>query len=353
MYKLLLNLVFIGFSLSPMAQQFSGQWKGSFVDKSTSRAGFSGEKCDYVLELEVEGKEISGSSYTYFTENGIKYYTICKVKGEYNFKSKYLEIKEVERTKTNNPAHILNCLQIHKLTYFKQGDVETIEGKWVPTQNQSKGCGFGNTILTRRTLVNQFPKAYAKAKSSASPEKNLVTKPPKTTPHTTTTSVSKNIQSKEINNLKNPAVVEDPILAKTEKPVEKTIESKSENSDYTSKLESRKNTILKTIEVESKIIKVALYDNGEIDGDSISLFFNGKLLLTNKKLTDKSISLTLPIDDENAINELVMYAENLGLIAPNTALMVVTDGPNRYEIRITSDLEKSGTIRIIRKTNKP
>ena len=233
---------------------------------------------------------------------------------------KYLEIKEVERTKTNNPAHILNCLQIHKLTYFKQGDVETIEGKWVPTQNQSKGCGFGNTILTRRTLVNQFPKAYAKAKSTASPEKNLVTKPSKTTPHTTTTSVSKNIQSKEINNLKNPVVVEDPILAKTEKPVEKTIESKSENSDYTSKLESRKNTILKTIEVESKIIKVSLYDNGEIDGDSISLFFNGKLLLTNKKLTDKSISLTLPIDDENAINELVMYAENLGLIAPNTAL---------------------------------
>jgi hypothetical protein len=48
-----------------------------------------------------------------------------------------------------------------------------------------------------------------------------------------------------------------------------------------------------------------------------------------------------------------MYAENLGLIAPNTALMVVTDGPNRYEIRITSDLEKSGTIRIVRKSRKP
>jgi predicted DNA-binding protein (UPF0278 family) len=96
-----------------------------------------------------------------------------------------------------------------------------------------------------------------------------------------------------------------------------------------------------------------LYDNGEIDGDSISLFYNGKLLLTNKKLTDKSISLMLPIDEENEMNELVMYAENLGLIAPNTALMVVTDGPNRYEIRITSDLEKSGTIRIVRKSRKP
>ena len=243
-------------------------------------------------------------------------------------------------------------MQIHKLTYFKQGDVETIEGNWVPSQNQSKGCGFGNTMLTRRTLVNQFPNAYAKAKLATTPEKNPASKPLKTQQNNAAP-ITKSIQNKEISNLKNPVVVEEPILPKSEKSDEKTSENNNSSSDYTAKLESRKNTILKTIEVESKIIKVSLYDNGEIDGDSISLFFNGKLLLTNKKLTDKAISLTLPIDDENAINELVMYAENLGLIAPNTALMVVTDGPNRYEIRITSDLEKSGTIRIIRKTHKP
>ena len=39
-----------------------------------------------------------------------------------------------------------------------------------------------------------------------------------------------------------------------------------------------------------------------------------------------------------------MYAENLGAIPPNTALMIVTDGDKRYEVRITSDTEKSGTI---------
>jgi hypothetical protein len=44
-----------------------------------------------------------------------------------------------------------------------------------------------------------------------------------------------------------------------------------------------------------------------------------------------------------------MYADNLGSIPPNTALMVVTDGNKRYEVRITSDLQKSGTIRFIRK----
>jgi hypothetical protein len=44
-----------------------------------------------------------------------------------------------------------------------------------------------------------------------------------------------------------------------------------------------------------------------------------------------------------------MYADNLGSIPPNTALMVVTDGNNRYEVRISSDLEKSGVIRFIHK----
>ncbi len=39
-----------------------------------------------------------------------------------------------------------------------------------------------------------------------------------------------------------------------------------------------------------------------------------------------------------------MYAENLGEIPPNTALMIVIDGDNRHEVRITSDTQKNGTI---------
>jgi hypothetical protein len=42
-----------------------------------------------------------------------------------------------------------------------------------------------------------------------------------------------------------------------------------------------------------------------------------------------------------------MYAENLGEIPPNTALMVVNDGEKRYEVRISSDLKNSGTIHFV------
>jgi len=111
----------------------------------------------------------------------------------------------------------------------------------------------------------------------------------------------------------------------------------------------RSNEIIKTIEIDHPTFTVDLYDNGDIDGDSISLFYNGKLLLSRKRLTDKPISITLETSGGKETNELTMYAENLGLIPPNTALMVVTDGEKRYEVRIASDLKKSGTIRFVKK----
>ncbi len=107
----------------------------------------------------------------------------------------------------------------------------------------------------------------------------------------------------------------------------------------------RENVVINEIEVDSDTLKVDVYDNGEIDGDIISVFFNKELILNNQKLTHKSIHLTLPIDSLAAYNEISMFAENLGLIPPNTALMVVIDGKTRHEIRVSSNMEKNATIR--------
>ncbi len=345
---------FFGIVVNIYAQNFSGQWKGEFVDKSTSRGNFSGEKCEYVLELEVNGTAATGSSYTYFTENGKRFYTICKVEGTIENKKKYIEIKETERIKTNIPLNITNCFQVHKLTYFKKGDEETMEGNWVPSPNQKGNCGFGITNLTRRTLIKNYPGAYAKVQNNVDTKSTNIPitkaqtsskiKNEKTTKNTAT--VIGTDSNSDIAKTTTPRKEE--IIEPSTKEIEKTIQS----SEDISKLEKRKNLVLKTIEVESSNVKIDLYDNGEIDGDSISLFYNGKLLLSNKRLTDKSISLNLPVQANDETNELIMFAENLGSVAPNTALMVVTDGSNRYEIRITSDLEKSGVIRFIHKVNK-
>ena len=343
-YVSLLFLYFIVVSPKGYTQDFNGQWKGSFEDKSVNKGSFGNDLCDYVLELDVTNNKVSGSSYTYFTENGKKFYTICKVEGFVEPKKKYIEVIETERTKTNIPNNISNCLQVHKLTYFKKGSVMTLEGNWTPVPKQKGNCGFGTTLLTKRSLVNSYPKLITKSNSSNA-EKNESSEG--------TESKSKIKTEKNIDRiLENDRKI---VSGSNSFPKEKVIDNKLDNVAKTNtdlvKLENRKSTIIKTIEIESQSIKIDLYDNGEVDGDSISLFYNKKLLLSKRKLTEKAISLTLKFDDHNDVNELVMYAENLGSIPPNTALMVVTDGPNRYEVRITSDLEKSGMIRFIHKTN--
>ena len=135
---LLTATIFLFFAQFVSAQNFKGQWKGSFIDRSSTYTGWGGDKCDYVLELEVSDKIVTGYSYTYFTQGGRKYYTICTLKGTVNKAQKYIEVKEIVRTKTNVPDHIHNCLQIHKLTYYKQGDTESLEGSWVPAPDQER-----------------------------------------------------------------------------------------------------------------------------------------------------------------------------------------------------------------------
>ena len=68
------------------------------------------------------------------------------------------------------------------------------------------------------------------------------------------------------------------------------------------------------------------------------------MVLSHQRLSDKPISLTLSIDKNAPENIVTMYADNLGTIPPNTALMVVTDGNKRYEVRMESDTTKSGSV---------
>ena len=254
---------------------------------------------------------------------------------------KYIEVTEVERTKTNIPSYIPNCFQVHKLTYFKNDKGETLEGNWIPAPKQSGNCGFGTTILTRRTLINAYSKSVV-AKNKIDDKKTI----------TRNTTKPSNSSTEKYSPKQNSEPVQSPDTDITKQDLGVINKENNNSNPADSKVVQRKNTVLKTIEVDSKTIKVDLYDNGDIDGDVVSLYFNGKLLLSNKKLTDKAITLSLELDDAKGENELLMYAETLGTIPPNTALMVVTDEGSRYEVRITSDLEKSGVIRFIHKTPK-
>ena len=115
------------------------------------------------------------------------------------------------------------------------------------------------------------------------------------------------------------------------------------------KFVQRKNIYSKDIEIESDSIRLSFYDNGDIDGDSISVFLNNKPVLANQQLSSRSLNVYVALDTLLEINEISMFADNLGRIPPNTALMIVSDGVNRYELYLSSSLTQNGAVRLRRK----
>lgn len=127
------------------------------------------------------------------------------------------------------------------------------------------------------------------------------------------------------------------------------IQRKVINYVIDNEFKKRENVIANEIIVESDSLKVDFYDSGEIDGDSISIFFNNALLAFNRKLSTRSVHFDLGLDTMKEHNELSMFADNLGSIPPNTALMIIYDGGKRHEIRLSSNFEKNATVRIRKK----
>ena len=112
-------------------------------------------------------------------------------------------------------------------------------------------------------------------------------------------------------------------------------------------LTERNNELVREIKVDTGIIKLDFYDNGQIDGDTISVYVNDMPVVSNQMLTAKPISIMVKIDLKRTEQEVIMVGENLGSIPPNTALMIINAGEKRYQLYLTSDEKKNALVRFI------
>lgn len=106
----------------------------------------------------------------------------------------------------------------------------------------------------------------------------------------------------------------------------------------------RKSEFSQVVSFSSDSLVLALYDNGEIDGDTVSIYMNGQPLMMKQGLKASAIKKTIYINGETEDFNLVLYADNLGKYPPNTGLLVVKDGEDTYNLRFSSDLQKSSGI---------
>ncbi|MGZ5218550.1 MAG: hypothetical protein ACXWC7_00675 [Chitinophagaceae bacterium] len=114
-------------------------------------------------------------------------------------------------------------------------------------------------------------------------------------------------------------------------------------------VEKRNTVPPQILEFKSDSLELKLYDNGEIDGDTVSILLNGEIVLAKQGLKASAIKKTIYIPPGTDELTLVLYAENLGKYPPNTGLLVVHDGEDVYQVRFSADLQQNASVVFRRK----
>jgi hypothetical protein len=292
-------------TLNSYSQSVFGYWYGY------GNVKIKGPASNYLVELilQPEKGSVKGILNYYFKNT----YRSLQVKGNFNTKTRELVLKNIPVTYYGSFASMeVDCIMdfFGKLRVAKAGS--TLTGMFIGQPDNKYMCADINFNLTLDATVSKKD------------------------------SVRRAFQEyKETYQVWKPTVA-DTLTAVT------VIQRKVINYVVENEFKERDNIVADEIEVSSDSLKVDFYDNGEVDGDSISVFFNNQLLAFSQILSTRSVHFDLTLDPSKEINELSMFADNLGSIPPNTALMIVDDGKTKHEIRLSSTLQNNGTIRIKR-----
>lgn len=284
-----------------------GFWYG------TANVANGGSANNYAMEVVMQqsGSAVNGVLNYYFRNT----FRSIPLKGLYNQQTRQLQIKDIPITYfRSNSQYEVDCMMdfVGTLRVSQTGSV--LNGRFMGLPQYRNTCPeilFDMNLDTAasRNLDSVYAEVRKKRESYALWEPN------------------------EADTLVAATVLQRPVV----------------NYVVTNQYKGRVNEVQNEIEVEGDSLLVNFYDNGEVDGDSISVFYNGQLLSFNRLLSARAIQFRVGLDPTKDANEITMFADNLGAIAPNTALMIVYDGTKRHDVRLSSNLEKNATVRIRKK----
>lgn len=114
-------------------------------------------------------------------------------------------------------------------------------------------------------------------------------------------------------------------------------------------IQERKIQDEKIIEVSSSYLMINIWDDERVDGDTLSINFNGKWILKNHLLSKDKKTLLLSLK-KNQENEIIFHAVNLGEEPPNTAAVQLEyDNGIKKEFNMRSDFDSNGIIKVFHK----
>lgn len=111
----------------------------------------------------------------------------------------------------------------------------------------------------------------------------------------------------------------------------------------TEKKEKRSNQIFSHLRLKTNKVTLLIMDYGTIDNDSVTVFYNDKIISDGIRLTHTAAEFELELDP-NKKNELTFVANNLGDVPPNTARITLIADDKRYNYRLFSDEQTNAVI---------
>ncbi len=340
------------FSLTAHSQNITGIWKGYFVQNSF---GIYEDRYKFEVQIaQLPNNALKSVTYSYKTT---VFYGKAEATGIYTTKTNNILINELKLVDLKIDDKSQPCLMTCYLEFTKLGDMETLTGTFASRKAGDKSdCGSGKVYLEKATTSDFFKEEFVTSRENELKKTNgrkvlpnIPAKGKVATAPTTKKMVKPGAEDNLIGAGARPSVSASIVKPKKENetlPVAPQL-NKLPKPEV---VRNRDNELVKSITTNAREFTIDLYDNGEIDGDRISVFHNNELIVSNKALTDKPISFTIKADENSAEHEFVMVAENMGSIPPNTALMIITAGGKRYELFVTSTERKNAVVKI---TYKP
>lgn len=291
---ILLVLAIFNFTVRGNAQSVSGNWYG------IGEVDLYGVHNSYLSELilKQKGNKITGEFNYFFRDEILK----SKVTGTYSPKTRLLTLNafpllNYQATNKNGA----DCPMIGYFTLKVSRAESSLTGMFEPIDKYQYTCPTISSTLKKEIYVKPAP-APAKRPDAG----QMIATKEKVQPA--------------------PVIVESPVVTA---------------------LQQRAFEESPVIEIGADSLRIAFYDNGEIDNDTISIFYNRALIGEKKMLSLEPLSFTLPVD--TSINEIAMFAENMGSIPPNSAVAIIYVDGKRYELFLSSTYIKNATIRFRKK----
>ena len=214
-----------------------------------------------------------------------------------------------------------------------------------------------NAVIKKQQDASDMAVTTKTNDQNANTENNQKPSFTKQPPAAVTNNNSKNTTAAIAPEKKEPPVVKDDAVAAvkqntnavTEKKEPVAVLPKPDVVKQAAVVEGRKSEFTQEVNFSSDSLVLSLYDNGEIDGDTVTIYMNGQVLLAKQGLKASAIKKTIYLTPGQDEFTLVLFADNLGKYPPNTGLLVIRDGNDIYNLRFSADFEKNAGVVFRRK----